>query len=140
MFPIRRCSKRKEKETELESKRSGDGIGSYNRDPLALLADVAAQKEILNRAIDEEEEEEEEQEKMIDPPAEPEEIEEDNRPVEQEDGSIMIGFWDDDWNRDDDWNGGEEATMLYRQLLTQKLRLSRSRGTIGPGFKSEGEG
>ena len=76
-------------------------------DPLALLANVAAQREILNEVNEEEEEEEEE---IIDPLAEPKEIEEDNGPVEQEDGSIMTGFWDDDWN-----NGEEEeqGTIIY---------------------------
>lgn len=75
------------------------------QDPLALLADVAAQKEILNEVNEEEEEEE-----IIDRLAQPEEIEEDNGPVEQEDGPIMTGF------RDDNWDSGEkeeQGTIIY---------------------------
>jgi hypothetical protein len=99
----------------LEKKRERDRLRKrlkkkqnqlIRRDPLALLADVAAQREILNEVNEEEEEEEE----VIDPLAAPEEIEEDNGPVEQEDGSIMTGF------RDDDWNNGEEqeqGTIIY---------------------------
>jgi hypothetical protein len=105
----------------LEKKREGDRLRKrlkkqqnqlLRRDPLALLADVAAQKEILSEVNEEEEEEEE----IIDQLAlEPEEIEEDNGPFEQEDGPIMTGF------RDDNWNSGEEeeqGTIIYRQLLT----------------------
>jgi hypothetical protein len=99
----------------LEKKRERDRVRKQEKrrrsrlmqqDPLALLADVAAQKAILNDVNEEEEEDEE----IIDPLAESEEIVEDNGPVEQEDGSIMIGF------RDNNWNSGEEeeqGTIIY---------------------------
>ena len=77
------------------------------RDPLALLDDVGAQKELLSEVYEEQEEEEEE---IIDALAEPKEIEEDNGPVEQEDGPIMIGFRDDNWNRGE---GEEQSTIIY---------------------------
>jgi hypothetical protein len=100
----------------LEKKRERDRLRKrlkkqqnqlLRRDPLALLADVAAQNEILNEVNEEEEEEEEE---IIDPLAQPEEIEEDNGPVEQEDGPIMTGFQDDNWNsREED----EQGTIIF---------------------------
>ena len=92
----------------LEKKRERDRLGKLlkkqrnqvlRRDPLALLADVAAQKEILNEVNEEQEGKEDEEEEIINPLAQlEEEIEEDNGPVEQEDGPIVTGFWDDDWN------------------------------------------
>jgi len=96
----------------LEKKRERDRVRKQlrkqqgqliRRDPLALLADVAAQKEILNEVNEEEEGGEE----ITDPLGESGEIEEDNGPIEQEDGFIMTGF------EDDDWNGGEEGVILY---------------------------
>jgi hypothetical protein len=99
----------------LEKKRETDRLRKrlkkqqnqlLRRDPLALLADVAAQKEILSEVNEEDEEGEE----IIDPLAQPEEIEEDNGPFEQEDGPIMIGF------RDDNWDSGEkeeQGTIIY---------------------------
>jgi hypothetical protein len=98
----------------LEKKRKRDRLQKLlkkqqnqllRRDPLALLADIAAQKEILNEVNEEEEEEEE----IIDPLAQSEEIEEDNGPVEQEDGPIITGFRDDNWNSGE----GEQGTIIY---------------------------
>jgi hypothetical protein len=98
----------------LEKKRKRDRLQKLlkkqqnqllQRDPLALLADIAAQKEILNEVNEEEEEEEE----IIDPLAQSEEIEEDNGPVEQEDGPIITGFRDDNWNSGE----GEQGTIIY---------------------------
>lgn len=96
----------------LEKKRERDRLQKQlkkqqnqllRRDPLALLADVAAQKEILNEVNEEEED-------IIDPLAQPEEIEEDNGPVEQEDGPIVTGFQDDNWNSGDE---EEQGTIIY---------------------------
>ena len=78
------------------------------QDLLSLLADAATQREILNE-VDEEEEEVEEDDNIIDPLAEPEEVEEDNGPFEQEDGPILEGFGDDSWNREE-----EQDMMIYQ--------------------------